>query len=205
MLRKGYWKVSTKSSNKDCCLLSVLPLYFETEDSPLLTERAKTIYFEVKLLSLGRAAKSGEGSSLALGFAAQPYPTWRMPGWNRGSLAVHSDDGRKYVNDDYGGKDFTRPFREGETLGLGMTFALPRGKNGQQQASPTVDVEIFFTRDGVKVDSWNLTEERDQDKDKGVQGLEGDYDLYAAVGVFGAVKFEVSFDRSTWLWQPQQQ
>jgi len=39
-----------------------------------------------------------------------------MPGWQRGSLAVHGDDGRKYINDSWGGKDFTSSFKEGETL-----------------------------------------------------------------------------------------
>ncbi|KAJ4290767.1 hypothetical protein N0V88_006516 [Collariella sp. IMI 366227] len=39
---------------------------------------------------------------LSLGFTALPYPSFRMPGWHRGSLAIHGDDGHRYVNDAYG-------------------------------------------------------------------------------------------------------
>jgi hypothetical protein len=35
---------------------------------------------------------------------------------------VHGDDGRRFVNDTWGGKDFTTKFVEGETVGIGMEF-----------------------------------------------------------------------------------
>ena len=41
--------------------------------------------------------REAEQSGAALGFVAPPYPPFRLPGWQRGSLAVHSDDGRRYV------------------------------------------------------------------------------------------------------------
>ena len=98
MPSRGRWKGGTKAGSKDSILLTGLPLYFAQEDSPLLSERSKTIYFEVKVTALGRGRGNDE-CSIALGFAAQPYPSWRMPGWERASLGVHSDDGRRYVND----------------------------------------------------------------------------------------------------------
>lgn len=63
-------------------------------------------------------------TAVAVGFVGCPYPGFRLPGWNRGSLGVHSDDGRRYCNDSYGGKDFTMPFREGEVVGIGMCFRV---------------------------------------------------------------------------------
>jgi hypothetical protein len=38
---------------------------------------------------------------------------------------VHGDDGRRFVNDTWGGKDFTAKFVEGETVGIGMEFSVP--------------------------------------------------------------------------------
>ena len=111
----GIWRVSTKPGSKDSCLLTTLPMYFANADSPLYARSAKMIYFEIKIHSLGRGRGRDE-SSVAVGFTGIPYPTWRMPGWQRGSLAVHGDDGRKYINDSFGGKDFTSPFKERDTI-----------------------------------------------------------------------------------------
>lgn len=185
-------------------MLTHLPLYFAAQDSPFTTEKRKTIYFEVKLLAL-RAGPGGDASGLALGFAAQPYPSWRSPGWERGSLGVFSDDGCRFVNDSWGGRDFTQPFRVGETLGIGMKFALPDSPLAMADAmfgtKPTCKVEVFFTRDGRAAGGWDLHEELDEEAG-GVEGLEGDFDLYGAVGLFGGVDFEVCFDPAGWRWQP---
>lgn len=92
----------------------------------------------------------------------------------------------------------------GETVGLGMTFLLP--DNGvvnsisPNHAGQKLDVDIFFTRDGQRTGGWELHEEVDAESGD-VQGLEGDYDLYGAVGLFGGVDFEVCFDPAGWLWK----
>jgi hypothetical protein len=65
----------------------------------------------------------GRGENgIAIGYCAKPYPSWRLPGWERASLGVHGDDGRRFVNDTWGGKDFTTKFIEGETVGIGIEF-----------------------------------------------------------------------------------
>lgn len=202
---KGRWKGSTRDGGGDCLVLTGLPLYFPEEESPLLTERSKTIYFEVKLLSLRTGpGGSGDSSGFSIGFAAQPYPAWRSPGWERGSVGVFSDDGCRFVNDSYGGREFTSEFKVGETVGLGMTFSLPNSSALQQQQASgnlTAAVEIFLTRNGNREGSWDLHEEADSDSGN-VKGLEGDFDLYGALGLFGGVDFEVCFDRAGWLWVP---
>ena len=38
---------------------------------------------------------------------------------------MHGDDGRRFVNDTWGGKDFTTKFAEGVTVGIGMEFSVP--------------------------------------------------------------------------------
>merc|ERR1712072_1606295 len=137
-----------------------------------------------------------------------PDPSWRLPGWHRGSLGVHGDDGRRYVDNSYGGRDFTSAFRKGDVVGLGLRiFPLPP-QTQRQGAKGGVKrtVEVFFTLNG-KLDGtgkgWNLHEERDQEEDTGdVRGLEGDHDILAAVGVFGKVELEVRCRREDWAFKP---
>lgn len=192
-------------TSADCCIVTSSPLYFAFSDSPWQTEVTKTIYFEVKLRSLGHGSSSAE-SSIALGFCAMPYPTWRLPGWERGSLAVHGDDGRRYVNDTWGGKDFTSAFKTGDTVGLGMSISAPASTpeyGALVQASPRLKVGVFFTRNGRVEGEWNLHEELDASRDLGVEGLDGQFDLYGAIGCFGGVQFDCLFTRRDWLWLPR--
>ncbi|KAI9682314.1 MAG: hypothetical protein M1817_000368 [Caeruleum heppii] len=209
----GSWRGRTWAGGRDACLLTTLPVYSAPHDSPIQTGQAKkTIYFELRIHSLGKAGPTGgENASLALGYCAHPYPTFRMPGWQRGSLGVHADDGRRYVNDMWGGKDFTHPFQVGQTVGLGMTFSLPEhppdyynvvNSGGGPPPPPTLKTEVFFTRDGKREGGWDVHEELDAATDLGVEGLEGNFDLYAAVGVFGGVDFEVFFREGEWLYRP---
>ncbi|RAL04377.1 SSH4 family protein [Aspergillus ibericus CBS 121593] len=181
---QGRWRGSTTNGNGDCLLTTNLPLYFSMKDSPFLTKTSKTIYFEVRLIDIrdGPATQSTDDSGFSVGFVAQPYPTWRFPGWERGSLGVFSDDGCRFVNDSWGGKSFTSKFTIGETVGLGMTFRLPmKAPSTPANEDEKVNVEVFFTRNR----------------------LGGDFDLYGALGLFGGVDFEVLFDPAVWLWTPQ--
>ncbi len=187
----GVWECRTPSSAPDSCLLGYPPLYAVPYHSPLSTGRPATAYYEVKIRH-----DSPSEVTLALGFAALPYPSFRMPGWHRGSLAVHGDDGHKFINDMWGGKSFTEAFRRGDTYGLGMRF-LPAGASGSRQ----IDVEVFFTRNGRVVGSWNLHEETDSKEDLPVTGLEGFHDLCCAVGTYKDVSFEVVFEPERWLYK----
>lgn len=171
--RPGVWAGKSKSNCPDSCITSSIPLYSVMAHSPMRTGKTKTVYYEVRI-----ARRNRREVSLAMGFAASPYPTFRLPGWHRGCLAVHGDDGSKYINDRWGGKDFTQPFKPGETLGIGMNFtardldAPPSYGPAQAEAATPIDVEIFFTRDGRKDGSWNLHEEGDAVEDLPVTGLE---------------------------------
>ena len=204
MIDRGTWRGRTHTGSRDSCLLTSSPMFFACADLPLNIQAPKIIYFEIKLRSLDRG-RGTDQSSIAIGFCSIPYPAWRMPGWERGSLGVHGDDGRKYVNDSWGGKDFTSPFIEGETIGLGMTFSLPN--DPPTYGAPSIigmtnNVKIFMTRGGRFDRDWDLHEELDAKHDRGIEGLDGQFDLYGAVGIFGAVDFDVFFSNKDWLWQP---
>ncbi|KAI1192780.1 hypothetical protein F5X97DRAFT_316273 [Nemania serpens] len=187
----GVWRGVSEPGATDTCLASYPPLYSVSAHSPLATGRAKTVYYEVHILEDARSKVS-----LALGYTAPPYPPFRLPGWHRGSVGVHGDDGNKYINDRWGGKSFTQPFRRGDTLGVGMDVSPAAGPNGGG-----ISVEVFFTRDGVESGRWNLHEETDLEQDLPVTGLEGFHDLCAAVGVFDKVSFEIVFVPLLWRWQ----
>ncbi|TDZ20353.1 Dual specificity protein kinase splA [Colletotrichum orbiculare MAFF 240422] len=184
----GVWEASTPKHAPDNCIIGYPPLYSVQSHSPLSTGRPFKIYYEVQIRQAG-----GKEVDVALGFTALPYPNFRLPGWHRGSLAVHGDDGHKYINDRWGGKSFTTPFRAGERLGVGMSFSP---KNG------AVNVDVFFTRDGKLTGSWNLHEEADAEQDGPVTGLEGYHDLSCAIGSFDKNIYEIIFDPGRWKYQP---
>ena len=106
---------------------------------------------------------------------------------------MHGDDGRRFVNDPWGGREFVSAFKEGETIGVGMVF----GAQEAHEQSGQVKTEAFVTRDGRADERcrWDIAEERDG-RDEGVGGLMGEGDLYPAIGFFGGVEFEVSFGPS---------
>jgi len=192
----GQWQGRASRGSTDTCLMTELPLYFAKVDSPLKTKKEVTVYFELRV---DRTSKEQEPDGnlplLAVGFCAAPYPAIRLPGWERGSLAVHGDDGRRYVNDSDGGKDFTDAFRDGDTVGLGVRYS-PAHEHGR------VEGEVFFTRNGQLQGGWNVHEELDADNEFGALGLDGQYDLYGAVGAFGDVAFTAFFRREDWRYNP---
>lgn len=184
----GHWQGQTAPNTPDRCIIAYPPLYLANEHDPTRFGQPKTIYYEVKILPKSRNVFVG------MGFTALPYPSFRMPGWHRGSLAVHGDDGHKYINDRWGGKTFTDEFRRGETYGIGMTLSPTGGHKPQ--------VDIFFTRNGSKTGQWDLHEETDAEQDLPVTGLEGFHDLSCAIGTYDGVSFEVIFDPAKWLYKP---
>lgn len=183
--------------------MSTLPLYSVNAHSPMNWRNTKTIYYEVAI-----SPQSRSEVTVGMGYVAQPYPPFRLPGWDRAGLGVHGDDGHRYVNDMWGGKPFTTVFHPGDVLGIGMTFkpnkteAPPAYGSGIQPQHHPIDVEVFFTRNGQKDGGWNIHEEGDAEQDRPVTGLEGWHDLYAAVGTFDKADFEVRFDERDWLFRP---
>ncbi|KAI7368666.1 hypothetical protein KC354_g2524 [Hortaea werneckii] len=220
LYQPGLGRTSIRSNSKcpDTVLLSDIPIYtpslFHSLPHHQQQQAPQTVYFELKVSAMGAIdPRSGESDGdTGVGLLAPPYPSWRLPGWHRGSLGVHGDDGRRYVDNSYGGRDFTSAFRKGDVVGLGLRiFPFPppqtqTQRQGTKGGGVKRTVEVFFTRNG-KLDGtgkgWNLHEERDQEEDTGdVRGLEGDHDILAAVGVFGKVELEVRCRREEWAFKP---
>ncbi|KAG0175102.1 Rsp5p-dependent ubiquitination, sorting of cargo proteins at the multivesicular body [Apophysomyces sp. BC1034] len=96
-------------------------------------ERTESVthYFEITVESMASDVL------LAIGLATQPYPLFRVVGWNRFSVGYHSDDGRKFCDDATGGQDYGPSWTVGDTVGCGYQ---PEAGN------------IFFTLNGRIID-----------------------------------------------------
>ena len=51
-------------------------------------------------------SKPSKDTTIAIGISTKPYPYFRLPGWNQNSVGYHSNDGRKFWNDEFGGRDY---------------------------------------------------------------------------------------------------
>lgn len=78
----------------------------------------------------------GSSCYIAIGLARKDYPRNRHPGWNKGSIAYHADDGKVFMGSGVGGEgvrtdikhDVSRldPFgprcNKGDVMGCGVLF-----------------------------------------------------------------------------------
>lgn len=122
-----------------------------------------------------------------IGAASKPYPSWRLPGWNRLSAALHLDDLRKFFEDSDGGREYTI-----DVPGGGFT--------GHFQISPGNVVgcgyefgtsALFFTHNGIRLPNAFV----------GIYMPRVDHDVYATIGFEGANEVEVNFGSSDFLWK----
>lgn len=96
---------------------------------PLPTHDNDTVYFEVKLFELP------EGSHVSIGVATKPYPGFRLPGYNKYSIAYESN-GTVRINQPFYSPQIWSKLLEGDVLGVGFK---PRSGT------------IFFTHNGKKL------------------------------------------------------
>jgi hypothetical protein len=88
-------------------------------------------YWEVKMY------EKPATTEVAIGLATKPYPSFRLPGWNRFSVAYFASDGFKSHNYPFTASSYGPPLAEGDVLGVGY-----RPRTGT----------VFFTRNGRKLE-----------------------------------------------------
>ncbi|KAI8873430.1 SPRY-domain-containing protein [Ramicandelaber brevisporus] len=113
----------THTTGKDLSLITQIPM-------PCCIDQAtygSMFYFEVRIVRLFNDV------AVAVGLCSKPYPYFRLPGWHEMSIAYHSDDGHKYVNDSKGGRGYGPACVEGDVIGCGYD---------------AVDGTVTFTRNG---------------------------------------------------------
>jgi len=72
-------------------------------------------YFEIEIMDPGLRCY------IAIGLARKDYPKNRHPGWNRGSIAYHADDGKVFVGSGVGAP-FGPRCHKGDVMGCGVLF-----------------------------------------------------------------------------------
>jgi len=123
-----------------------------------------------------------------------------MPGLEHGSIGIDCRDGRVYANGKHIRGLETEPFEPRQRLGVGMTFSTEVGNISQATSlitNSSIDVELFLTRDGKEIGTWNLQEVFEEDTSS-FMGLEGLHDLYPAIGTLKDVVVDIWFDRKFW-------
>ncbi|ODN79536.1 hypothetical protein, variant [Cryptococcus amylolentus CBS 6039] len=88
-------------------------------------------YWEVKLY------EKNPNTEIAIGLATKPFPSFRLPGWNKHSVAYFASDGFKSHDFPFTASSYGPPLAEGDVLGVGY-----RPRTGT----------VFFTRNGRKMD-----------------------------------------------------
>ena len=108
-------------------------------------------YYEVIVKDYGR------NGTITVGLARRNYPLNQHPGWMKGSIAWHCDDGGLYV--EYGLPRATYgPAKTGDIVGCGIDFEECGGMLSSRQAGSSESeeshvnkVKVFFTLNGERI------------------------------------------------------
>ncbi|TDL22139.1 hypothetical protein BD410DRAFT_770650 [Rickenella mellea] len=150
--KEGGPKVVHVHSAKDCgdyCLMSNLPLMAGMYG----IQGKEGVYYEVQVRQMQ--------GTIAIGMSCQPYPEYRLPGWNRRSAALHLDDLQIFYEDSDGGKAYDKRLKrikEGDVIGCGYEFST---------------TSLFFTHNGERLDTAFV----------GPFAPREHFDVYAAIGM----------------------
>jgi len=119
--------------------LSLAPPPYELPSTSALGKPGKWFYYyEVTI----RSNPNKKDTTIAIGLATKPYPNYRLPGWSIHSVGYHSNNGNKFHNESFAGREYGEKWGdEGDTIGCGYypnTGYVFFTKNGKFQ-------EIAFT------------------------------------------------------------
>ena len=182
--KPGTIAVKTKQGTPESSLLTSLPLYSARHANPGWTRSPYTIYFELKIRSIDEAA------SLAIGFGAEPFPHFSLPGRARASIGVHSSSIRSSNEEPV----ITIPFEAGQVIGVGLTLRPSPASLLQDWASN--HASWFVTQHGKRIGEWAID-------DASGSGLRGERDLCAVLGFSGAVDVEFRARKDEWAYHPE--
>jgi len=167
--------VRTEKGCQDTCVMSDLPIMAGLYD----IHGRRGVYYEIRVNRMDGV--------VAIGTACKPYPSWRLPGWNRLSAAWHLDDLRKFFEDSDGGRDYSidtpglSRISPGDVIGCGYEFGT----------SVILTSTLFFTYNGRRLPNAFA----------GIYMPRVDHDMYAAIGFEGVNEVEVNFGSSDFQWK----
>ncbi|XP_061543261.1 SPRY domain-containing protein 3 [Phycodurus eques] len=123
-------------------------------------------YYELEITD------AGEKCYIALGLARKDYPKNRHPGWSRGSIAYHADDGKLFQGSGVGDAFGPRCF-EGDLMGCGIMFPRDYSNEGRDDVDDW-DLEAFPRPSEVQNDLYAGNDEGEEEEEDGEgEDLEG--------------------------------
>ncbi|KAI9472152.1 MAG: concanavalin A-like lectin/glucanase domain-containing protein [Benjaminiella poitrasii] len=165
--RLQFWPQTSPEPDLDLTVQGTHPLLALSEYIPG-SSRLSQHYFEMTVEQVG-----SDQLVLAIGLCTTPYPVFRMPGWNKFSVAYHSDDGHKFCDDATGGQPFGPGWTTGDTVGCGY---CPETGN------------VFFTLNGCRVGPHNA-----------FSALKRHY-YYPSFGADGPAQVQLNFGQRPFLY-----
>ncbi|XP_067832883.1 SPRY domain-containing protein 3 isoform X1 [Heptranchias perlo] len=123
-------------------------------------------YFEVEIVD------PGEKCYIALGLARKDYPKNRHPGWSRGSVAYHADDGKLFQGSGVGDPFGPRCYK-GDIMGCGIMFPRDYILDSDADSDDCVDAaEVKPKQRRVR----NIMYFNDEDEEDDGEEMEQEYD-----------------------------
>ncbi|XP_045174288.1 SPRY domain-containing protein 3-like [Mercenaria mercenaria] len=110
-------------------------------------------YFEIEIID------PGESCYIAIGVARRNYPKDRHPGWNKGSIAYHADDGKIFVGSGIG-DPFGPRCHKGDVMGCGIMFPpdydseVDSDLSPDENESPDFQEEPYHSSDSEDDEFW---------------------------------------------------
>ncbi|TKS76558.1 SPRY domain-containing protein 3 [Collichthys lucidus] len=126
-------------------------------------------YYELEIVD------AGEKCYIALGLARRDYPRNRHPGWSRGSVAYHADDGKIFHGSGVGDAFGPRCFK-GDIMGCGIMFPRDYILDGEGDVDDWDRLEVRPGHAGVQNFLYLNDEEEEEEEEDGEeieQGQEG--------------------------------
>ncbi|XP_008292014.1 SPRY domain-containing protein 3 [Stegastes partitus] len=117
-------------------------------------------YYEVEIVD------AGEKCYIALGLARRDYPKNRHPGWSRGSVAYHADDGKIFHGSGVGDAFGPRCFK-GDIMGCGIMFPRDYILDREGDMDDWDRLEVRPAHAGVQNVLYLNDEEEEEDEEDG--------------------------------------
>ncbi|XP_030208388.1 SPRY domain-containing protein 3 isoform X2 [Gadus morhua] len=123
-------------------------------------------YFEVEIVD------AGEKCYIALGLARRDYPKNRHPGWSRGSVAYHADDGKLFHGSGVGDAFGPRCLK-GDIMGCGIMFPRDYILDGEADGDDWERLEDQPQPEGIQ----NVLYLNDEGEEEEEEEEEGDMEM----------------------------
>ena len=116
-------------------------------------------YFELEIIS------RGSQGAVAIGLGKSSYPLYSHPGWSKGAVGYHADDGKLFVEQGKG-QEFGPVCSEGDRMGCGIVFHTEDMDKGRLEEAQKNEVDDYNSlEDDTDEDDISLDELLDDDEE----------------------------------------